>query len=52
MKIGFSGFNVNVELNYDKYGFYIYEFGDLSNGCDFVGEMYYVWDSGYYRYEK
>lgn len=51
MKIGFSGFNVNVELNY-KYGFYIYEFGDLSNGCDFVGEMYYVWDSGYYRYEK
>lgn len=52
MKIGVSGFNVNAESNHDKHGFHIHEFGDLSNGCDSVGEMYHVRDSGYHRYEK
>lgn len=51
MKIGLSGFNVNAESNH-KHGFHIHEFGDLSNGCDSVGEMYHVRDSGYHRYEK
>lgn len=51
MKIGLSGFNVNAESNL-KHGFHIHEFGDLSNGCDSVGEMYHVRDSGYHRYEK
>ncbi|XP_065930370.1 uncharacterized protein [Magallana gigas] len=49
MKIGLSGFNVNAESNH-KHGFHIHEFGDLSNGCDSVGEMYHVRDSGYHSH--